>query len=102
MSSTVTKTKSRAGDAARSAIQLIERDRNAIYGDAHVDFTRVVELFRVTTGMHLTVEQALTFMICVKLSRERNAHCTDNLVDLIGYASLLEYVHQRIATIDTP
>jgi len=90
---TISQTKPKAGDAARTAIQLIEQDRNATYGDAYNDFTRVVELFRIVTGIHLTVEQALSFMLCVKLLRERSEHHTDNLVDLIGYTSLLEYVY---------
>jgi hypothetical protein len=40
----------------------------------------------------LTVEEAVMFMVFVKLSRERHRHKRDNLVDAAGYVGCLAKV----------
>lgn len=47
-----------------------------------------------TLAKRKTIETAadgILFMMCVKLSREANAHNVDNIVDLAGYADLYNY-----------
>lgn len=43
-----------------------------------------------------TAEDGILFMVCVKLSREANAHGSDNLVDLAGYVDLLNYAREQV------
>ncbi len=76
------------------ARRLTSQDRNATYGPADKDYGRTAAIFEQMTGITLTVEQALKFMLAVKLSRD--AHCPkrDNLVDLVGYAHLLDQVRR--------
>lgn len=72
------------------AERLINGPRNASYGDVRDDYARIVALFGAWTGIELTVEQALRFMVCVKLSRDGYMFKRDNLVDACGYLALLE------------
>jgi len=85
----------------QEAQRLVFSDRNETYGDPLQDYTRTIELFKIMVGdknvMELTPQDGVTFMICVKLSREAWIHKTDNLVDLCGYAACLEWIHNDIA-----
>lgn len=83
------------GETAGAAQQLVSRDRNADYGMPDEDFRRTVGLFELATGIKLTVAQGILFMCCVKISRESNAHKSDNLVDLCGYADILNWVREN-------
>lgn len=83
------------GETAAKAAQLVGGDRHELYGDPFDDYTRTVRLFELLTGIGLTVEQAVIFMQCVKMSRAANAFTPDNMVDLCGYSDIRNYVHQR-------
>lgn len=72
------------------AHRLTHGDRNAAYGCALDDYQRTTDAFEALTGIHITPEQGMLFMVCVKLSREAHKHRTDNLVDACGYLSLIE------------
>lgn len=76
------------GAAARHALALLEGDRQKDYGHPRDDFARVVALFEVMTGIRLAVEDVPLFMMAIKLSRERHRAKPDNMVDVIGYASI--------------
>ena len=52
------------------------------------DYERTAALFKLMSGVELTTEQAILFMVCVKLSREGFKHGHDNCVDCAGYLSL--------------
>lgn len=74
---------------------LVNGDRAKQYGPIREDYARVVAIFRELTGLALTAEQGVAFMVAVKLSRigqemqGRAPHKRDNFVDLGGYASKL-------------
>lgn len=75
-------------DAARRAIELLEGPRQKDYGDPRDDFERVTRLFYEMTGTHIDPADVPLFMIAIKLSRERHRPKPDNMVDVIGYASI--------------
>ena len=87
------------GEPARTSI-LLEADRlvtgarREAYGHPREDYGRTADIFYAMTGIELKPWQAVAFMLCVKLSREMNAHSRDNLVDLAGYAACLQSVHE--------
>lgn len=67
---------------------LIEGDRQDDYGDVKEDWARTCVCYEMLTGKEMSIQDAMTFMVCVKLSRERNKHKADNIVDAIGYLAL--------------
>jgi hypothetical protein len=71
---------------------LINGDRAKSYGHPYFDYKRTVGAFNALTGHQLSVRDGITFMICVKLSREQNLPKRDNLVDACGYLGCLEKV----------
>lgn len=77
------------GDTCAEATRLITKDRRTQYGPPLEDFTRTASLFNVLTGHDVKPDEICLLMICVKLSRETNVHKVDNLVDLVGYADIL-------------
>jgi len=76
--------------AALEAHELVNGDRAKSYGPIREDFARTCALFKLMTGIDMTPEQGVTFLMCVKLSRQANGHKHDNLVDLCGYADKLD------------
>ena len=89
----------KASDAKRSILSeaddLVNGSRQSAYGPAREDFGRTVALFKVLTGIELTVAQGLEYMVCVKLSRSAHKFKRDNYRDLCGYASLLNDIWEE-------
>lgn len=77
------------------AQRLVHGDRGADYGPPWEDFERTVDIFRAWTGVELTAEQGIQFMVCVKLSRQANKAKRDNLVDAAGYLDCLDQTINR-------
>lgn len=75
------------------AQELTSGDRNDAYGDYRVEAARIADLFYGATGLKIRPEHVPLMMICVKLTRERNKHKRDNLVDLAGYTRLLSQLY---------
>jgi hypothetical protein len=74
------------------AQKLINGDRAKAYGDAEVQFRTVANLWGEIVGHRITAKQVPLMMIALKLVRENNKHSRDNLVDIAGYAGLLEKI----------
>ena len=79
------------------AYDLITGDRHKQYSHPLEDYTQTRDIFETLTGVHLTVEQAIMFMVSVKLSRLRTATSEgnwhhDSLVDACGYLGCLNMV----------
>lgn len=76
---------------------LITGDRHDEYAHPYEDYTQTRDIFEAFTGVSLTVEQAILFMVAVKMSRLRTAMQTDRwpydtVVDAAGYIGCLSMV----------
>lgn len=79
------------------AHDLITGDRHDEYAHPLEDYTQTRDIFEGMTGVNLTVEQAILFMVAVKLSRLRTAMNSDRfpydtVVDAAGYIGCLSMV----------
>jgi len=97
------------GDAAYRAWQLTKGGRMDQYGHPFSDYTRVRRLFGSLTNFNrnLTVQEAIMFMVCVKLARlmkslEEGKMHEDSLVDAIGYLNCLHMADARDQLLDAP
>lgn len=83
------------------AFKLINGKRQADYSHPLSDYTKVRDLFEFVAGVSLTVEQAILFMVCVKLARlrtnlDKGVLHHDSLVDAIGYLGCLSMaIHKK-------
>jgi hypothetical protein len=69
---------------------LVNGERQSAYGPVKVDFGRTAGIFNaIVEHEAMDAVSGVLFMIAVKLSREMHKHKRDNLVDLCGYAELL-------------
>ena len=68
---------------------IVEGSRQSDYGDPVESFDKIAKVASMITGGDLTPKDCCAVMIAVKLVRESFAHKRDNLVDLCGYADLL-------------
>lgn len=77
------------------AHKLVTTDRQNSYGHPSDDYRKVIEIFAALTGVSLTIEQALLFMVSVKMARLRTNLDNgvihhDSLVDAMGYLACLK------------
>lgn len=71
------------------AEEIVNGSRHSDYGDAKKSFSRIATIASVMTGKELAPEDCCAVLMAVKLVRESFAHKRDNLVDLCGYAELM-------------
>ena len=71
------------------AEEIVNGSRKSDYGDANESFIRIATISSVMTGKELSPEDCCAVMMAVKLVRESFNHKRDNLVDLCGYAELM-------------
>ena len=98
------------GDAAYLAWQLTkDGERMTQYGHPWDDYNRVRRLFSVLTNFkhNLTVQEAILFMVCVKLARlmkslDVEKMHEDSLVDAIGYLNCLHMADAKETLRDKP
>jgi hypothetical protein len=86
-------------DILTEAHHLITGPRQAEYSHPFDDYYKVKELFFTMTGTMLTVEQAILFMVCVKLARlstnmEHGRWKRDTIVDAAGYLGCMSMAHE--------
>ena len=75
------------------ALRIRSGERNADYGDAVENFRRIAEITTAISGIPVTPELCCYVHIATKQSRERHNHKRDNLVDLCGYADILNRIN---------
>lgn len=80
----------RAANCFRVAESLINGDRREAYGEVKESFARVAGIWSAILNQPVTPQQVALCMVALKLCREAHAHSFDNLVDICGYAGLLE------------
>ena len=80
------------------AAKIIWGERRDTYGPAENSFERIARGWSVILGQELTAEQVALCMIWLKIARELVVPKRDNLVDICGYAALLEVIHNEKAS----
>lgn len=76
------------------AQEIVGGIRHSDYGDSRESFGRVASIASVMTGKELAPEDCCAVLMAVKLVRESFAHKRDNLVDLCGYAELMNQLKE--------
>lgn len=76
------------------AEDIVNGSRHSDYGDANESFSRIATIASVMTGKELSPEDCCAVMMAVKLVRESFNHKRDNLVDLCGYANILNEIRE--------
>ena len=92
-------------DVLLEAHQLVTGPRQQTYSHPTDDYTKVVEIFHALTGVTLTLNQALLFMVSVKMARlrtnlEAGKLHRDSLVDAAGYLACMAMVDKRRKSAD--
>lgn len=77
------------------ASEIRSGSRNSDYGEATENFKRIAQMASLITGSELTPKQCVAVHIATKLSREAYRHKRDNLVDLCGYADILQQINEK-------
>ena len=77
------------------AEEIVNGSRHSDYGDARESFGRVATIASVMTGKELSPEDCCSVMMAVKLVRESFKHKRDNLVDLCGYAHIMNELNEN-------
>lgn len=83
------------------AHSLVTGERQKQYAHPLEDYTQAKDIFQGMTGIALTVQQAILFMVAVKLSRLRTALSNDGwhhdtVVDAAGYLACLAMVEHKM------
>lgn len=65
------------------------------YEKPAVAFKKIAQIASAITGKEFTARDACFFFMAVKLQREGFSHKRDNLVDLAGYANLLNQLEEE-------
>jgi hypothetical protein len=80
---------------------LVHGARNEAYGHPADDYARTAGMFSALLAHKLkeplTPQEAIMFMICVKLSRQVNKPKRDNAVDGAGYFECLDWTEDELA-----
>lgn len=84
----------------QQAHQIVNQDRQNTYGHPKDDYTKVINIYETLTGQKLTLNDAILFMISVKLARlrtnlEQGQLHHDTLLDTIGYLTCLNMIHHH-------
>jgi hypothetical protein len=80
------------------AEKIINGDRAEAYGSPLVMGEKLARGWEVILGLEtgsMTAEQANLCMLWLKICRETNKHQKDNLVDMAGYAGVIEKIHDE-------
>ena len=77
------------------AESILGGDRQSDYSDPVENFRSIAKLASILNGRDMTDIECCNVMIAVKLIRERYKHKRDNLVDLCGYAEILNRLEEN-------
>lgn len=82
------------------AFDLITGPRQAAYDHPLNDYSQVVRIFESLTGIQMTPQEGVLFMVSVKLARlthnlEHGTFHRDSLVDAAGYLGCLAMIEHR-------
>lgn len=83
------------GSILQEAERLVSGDRNSDYGPAWEDYGRTAQLWSVILGVPVDPAKAALCMLAMKVSRECYKHKVDNLVDIAGYAQVVQLIEDH-------
>lgn len=89
-------------DILTEAKQITEVDRAEMYGPSDQCFINTAKVCNILNIDVREKNGVAMFMIAHKLVREAYKHKRDNLVDLCGYARLLQNMYQKENKTSTP
>lgn len=78
------------------AEKLTGGDRQKDYGHPAEDYARVAAMWTAILGTEVAPDKAALCMIAIKISRLCNSRKLDSLVDIAGYARVIELIWERI------
>jgi hypothetical protein len=85
----------------QEADRLVSGERQNDYGHPLDNFNKVAGLFSAFLGDKLkepvTADEAGLLLVLLKVAREGNAPKRDNLVDIAGYAKVVELIQEERA-----
>jgi len=92
--------RSAGAEIVREAYDLITGPRQDSYSHPAEDYERTVAIYNAITGDEMSSEEAVLFMVCVKLSRLHHeiSNCLslpDNTRDAIGYLGCLNMIREQ-------
>ena len=87
-------------DVLKTADSLIHGDRRQAYGPVEKSFDDLAAVWSILIGSQVTSTQAGLCLLALKLLRESYAHQFDNLVDLAGYAALIQEIYDAAVSPD--
>lgn len=81
------------------AHKIVNNDRQNTYGHPTDDYIKVTNIYQTLTGIQLTLNQAILFMVAIKLARlrtnlDQGTLHHDTLLDTIGYLTCLNIINQ--------
>lgn len=100
MTNTQKNTPTPGTEILQEAHKIVNQDRQNTYGHPKDDYTKVINIFQTLTGKQLTINEAILFMVSVKLARlrtnlEAGQLHHDTLLDTIGYLTCLNMIHHH-------
>lgn len=81
-----------ARDSATEAVRLVNTERQSDYGHPKPNMDRTACIWSGILGISVTPRQVALCMIGLKLAREAHRHKDDNVVDIHGWANVLDAV----------
>lgn len=73
---------------------IIEGSRQSDYGDPVDSFDKIAKTASMIAGKDLSPKECCAVLMAVKIVRERHRHKRDNLVDLCGYAHIMNELNE--------
>ena len=77
------------------AEEIVNGSRQSDYGDPVESFERIAKTASMIAGRDLSPNDCCAVLMAVKLVRESFAHKRDNLVDLCGYAHIMNELNEN-------
>lgn len=71
------------------ALEIVNGSRNVDYGDPVISFIKIGKIATLISGEPMTPIMCCAALMAVKIERESYKHKRDNLVDLCGYAEIM-------------
>jgi hypothetical protein len=75
------------------AHKIVNGPRRKSYGPPLLSMQRAATMWSVVFGIPVTPEHVALAMVCLKITRQIHSSSRDNLVDIAGYAELIEMLN---------